>query len=265
MLRAALIALALTLAAPAHAQATLDDIAPETRVVDLPGPRPDEVRRIFVWAPPEARGELPVLYLADGVSGMMMVLAHLRAPMREGRIAPLMIIGLEADPRRRREEYALGADRNAYWTRHHDWLVDTVLPWAETNVGASSRPEERGVGGFSNGADWALATAARRPDLFTRVLAHSPVNPLRAAIGERTRGRWVLSGGRRELDGEVVAITNTVARALAGRPVRQCVGPWGHTHGAWTEITPGAVVWLYELGDVAAVETATERAHCRAR
>ena len=263
MLRAVLIALVLILASPAYAQATLHDIATETRVVDLPGPRHGEERRIYVWAPPEARGTLPVLYVADGVSGIMMVLAHLRAPMREGRVAPLLIIGLEASPNNRREEYALGARRNSYWERHHDWFIGAVLPWAEANVGASTH--ERGVAGFSNGGDWALATAARRPDLFTRVLAHSPVNPLRVAISDQTQGRWVLSGGRRELDGEVVTITNNVARALNARPIRQCVGPWGHTHSAWTEITPGAVVWLYQLGDAANVETATERAHCRMR
>lgn len=273
MIRTALFAFALLAAPAAFAQtpetaappSTFSEFAAETYSADLPGLRDGQRRRIYFWAPREAHVPLPVLYVADGLAGMEMVLTHLRRPMLDGRIRPILIVGLEASSNHRTAEYALGSRRNPDFERHHDWFINTVVPWVEENAGASRDPAERGLGGFSNGADWALATAARHPDMFGVVLAHSPVNRLRVDITDQTQGRWVLTASRLELQGEVSSITNDVARSLQGRPVRHCVGTWRHDGPSWIEVTPGAVTWLYQLGDVASMETDTERQYCRLR
>lgn len=271
MLRLAAIAitLALTVIAPAYAspqRSARAEIAAETFVTTLPGLREGETRRIYLWAPANAEPPLPVLYVADGESGMDMVLAHLRQPMLDGRVRALLIVGLEANTGDARTlEYALGRHANPTFERHQEWFLNTVVPWAEQNAGASRNPAERGVGGFSNGADWALATAARHPDMFGLVLAHSPANRLRVPITEATQGRWVMTASRTEFNGEIVTFTGDIASDLRGRPVRRCMGRWEHDGPSWIEVSPGSVTWLYQLGDPASVETETERNTCRTR
>jgi enterochelin esterase-like enzyme len=151
---------------------------------------------------------MPVIYEADGVSGLEMVVSGIRRPILEGRMQPVLVFAMEASHQRRTQEYALGRRRNMYWERHYDWFVNTVMPWAEANAGASTDPAQRGVAGYSNGADWALAVAARRPDLFGLVLAHSPVNELRVELQPTMHARVVLSAGEQEAGGDVAELNN---------------------------------------------------------
>jgi hypothetical protein len=270
MLRAALIACAVycgTTSAAAQDEppqfSSYGEIAAETFRTELPGPRPGEMREVYFWYPPNVtEAPLPVLYVVDGVSGLEMIVAGLRPAMMQGHLNPMLIVAMEASRQRRTQEYALGRRRNPYWQRHFDWFVDTVMPWSEANAGASSDPAQRGLGGYSNGADWAIAAAIRRPDLFSRVLAHSPVNEVRADIPDTLRGRWVISAGWEEGGGEIRSLNDRIARRLDGRTYRQCLGPWGHTGSSWREISPGSTAWLYQLGNAATVETRTEQLHC---
>lgn len=271
MLRVALAAFALfCLTGPASAQSdalsqfsSYNEIAAETYRTELPGPRPDETRQVYFWLPPSTHElPVPVIYVADGVSGLEMVVAGIRRPILEGRMQPILVFAMEASRQNRTQEYALGRRRNPYWQRHADWFVNTVMPWAEANAGASTDPSQRGLGGYSNGADWAIALAIHRPDLFTHVLAHSPVNEVRWDIPQSLQGRWVISAGQQEGGGDIASLNNRIARQLGARATRQCIGPWGHTGASWRQISPGSMAWLYQLGDPAAVQSATERDHC---
>jgi hypothetical protein len=272
MLRVALAAFALLcLTTPALAQSdalsqfsTYNEIAAETYRTELPGPRPDEMRPVYFWLPPNTHElPVPVIYVADGVSGLEMVVSGIRRPILEGRMQPILVFAMEASRQHRTQEYALGQRRNPYWQRHADWFVDTVMPWAEANAGASTDPAQRGLGGYSNGADWAIALAIRRPDLFSHVLAHSPVNEVRTAIPASLQGRWVISAGQQEGGGDIASLNNRIARHLGERATRQCIGPWGHTGASWLQVSPGSVAWLYQLGDPAAIQSPTEHHHCR--
>jgi S-formylglutathione hydrolase FrmB len=204
-----------------------------------------------------------VINVADGVSGLEMVVSGIRRPILEGRMQPILVFAIAASNQQRTQEYAIGRRRNPYWQRHADWFVDTVMPWAEANAGASTDPAQRGLGGYSNGADWAIALAVRRPDLFSHVLAHSPVNEVRTGIPDTLQGRWVISAGQQEGGGDVARLNQTIARQLGDRATRQCIGPWGHDGASWQQISPGSVAWLYQLGDAAAINSPTERDHCR--
>lgn len=267
MLRASILALAVFMTAgAAHASetASLTALLQETRQVQLTGPNPGELRTIYFWRPLQALGPLPVLYMADGISGLKVAGVELRDDIVEGRARPLMIVAIEASPPpRRAKEYILGSERNPEWEAHFAWFVGTVLPWAEQQIEASNRARDRGVGGFSNGADFAIAAASRRPDLFRAVLAHSPVNEVTRAFRASPHIRWVVTVGAYEYAGAGVGFNERIAAAIArDAPVRRCVGPWNHEPEGWETVSAGSIAWLFDLADVRAVETSTERVAC---
>lgn len=111
----------------------------------------------------------------------------------------------------------------------------------------------------------AITAASRRPDLFSAVLAHSPVNVPRDRM-DRGPGdtRWALTAGHNEYAGDVARITAALSRHVGDNGgVRRCLGSWRHDLPSWRAVSPGTIVWLFDLGDPAVVETETEREHCR--
>jgi S-formylglutathione hydrolase FrmB len=271
MIRSLFVALSLLgLAASAQAQpgepSSIDAIRSETFHQMLPGPNDGEHREVFYWRPPNASdGPLPVLYMADGLAGLEIAVARLRPAIMEQRARPIVIVAMASNLEDRRSEYALGRRENPIWEAHFTWFVNTVMPWAEENAGASTERAQRGVGGMSNGADWAIAAASRRPDLFGAVLAHSPVNELRSWFRSEPDTRWVISAGQSERAGEIAVLNSRIAIAIGDRPIRQCIGLWGHDLQGWRNISAGSVAWLFDLGDPHAYEVPQERESCRVR
>jgi enterochelin esterase-like enzyme len=268
MFRACIIALTFMFAAGATAGA--EDITPfttienETYQTQLPGPAADETRPVYFWRPPGVEGPLPVLYMADGLFGLKVAVSRLRPAIMDGRSRPLLVVAMQSSPQpRRAKEYVIGHVRNAEWEAHFAWFIGTVISWAESNAGASTQSSERGVGGFSNGADFALAAAARRPDLFTAVLAHSPVNEVRSTFHAGPGTRWVLTVGRNEYRGQALALQSRIVLAIGhDAAMRRCVGPWGHDSDSWRDISPGSIAWLFRLADEGAVDAPLERRDC---
>jgi enterochelin esterase-like enzyme len=256
MLRACVLTLALIFAVVSTADAA-DDITPfstiedETYQTNLPGPAADETRTVYFWRPPSAEGTLPVLYMADGLFGLKVAVSRLRPMILEGRARPLVVVAIESSPQpRRSKEYILGRERNPEWETHFAWFTGTVIPWAERNAGASNQSEHRGIGGFSNGADFALAAASRRPDLFSAVLAHSPVNDVPPSFNANHNARWALTVGRDEYRGQALSLQSRIVVAMGPNvPLRRCVGPWGHDSDSWRDISPGTIAWLMRLND----------------
>lgn len=248
----------------AHAQTAEEQVAAEARIyTEMPGPYPGETRAISFWRAPSAPpGPLPTLYMADGGRGLTVAAALIRAEIEAGRMAPIQIIGVASDPDRRNAEYVRGVGRQ--YEAHERWWLEVMIPWAEQNAGAS--PEHRVIGGFSNGADFALAMAAAHPDMFAGVLAHSPVAsddlPLNA---DAARVRWAVTAGRREFAGDAARSlerVEAIARRL-GAPARLCLGNWGHTPEAWAELSPGALAWLFQAENHAEIASQRERDACR--
>jgi enterochelin esterase-like enzyme len=270
MLRTLIAALSLVcLSVPAWAQeerSASDQILSETFHQMLPGPGEGEFREVFFWRPPNASdGPLPVLYMADGFPGLDVAVSRIRPAIMEGRARPIVVVAMAASPEYRRTEYALGRRDSPIWEAHFAWFTNTVIPWAEIHAGASSERSERGVGGMSNGADFAIAAASHRPDLFGAVLAHSPVNELRSWFRSEPDTRWVISAGQSERAGAVAVLNSRIAIAIGDRPIRQCIGLWNHDLHGWRNISAGSVAWLFDLGDPHAFEIPQERESCRVR
>jgi enterochelin esterase-like enzyme len=238
-------------------------IASEARyLADLEGPSAGHTRGLTIWRAPSTPGGvlLPTLYMADGERGVYLAAAHLRPAIEAGLIPPIQIIGMDPDPAHRREEYA--EPGRARFRAHERWVLDVVIPWAERVARAS--PEHRAIGGFSNGGDFAIAMGARHPDIFSAVLAQSPVSTQTFRLDARAANvRWALSAGRIEMNGYAAAAVSTVAASVAdqGGVLRRCSGTWGHDYASWVDLTPGAVAWLFGFPSER-VSTQLERNSC---
>jgi enterochelin esterase-like enzyme len=253
-------------AAQEFAPASIETISAESRLMpDLPGPQANTQRPIAIWRPPSApaTGPLPTLYMADGANGLYVIAARLRPAIEAGLMPPIQVIGLYPDPEYRQQEYIERGRRR--FIAHERWLIETVIPWAESNARAS--PTQRVIAGYSNGAAFALFTAATHPDMFVGVLAHSPVASADSFSlrDSAAQVRWALSAGRIEYRGYPLRATRTVAGAAAeiGAAVRTCTGSWGHDPNYWANLTPGAVSWLFNFPQPEAAATSLEREVCR--
>jgi enterochelin esterase-like enzyme len=147
----------------------------------LYSPQLGETRRLVFYQPRSAAkrtGALPVVVLADGET--LSTWAQIVEPLIDkGQVAPVLMIGLvsgkegivedrsdlQGDVRMR--DYLLtemGAPSR--FNLHLAFVTDTVLPWAESQYGASSNRTERVVTGYSNGGVFALNAGFQRPDVF---------------------------------------------------------------------------------------------------
>ena len=258
-------------AAPAGAQrpdeTVIAEIDRETRYMnDLPGPQPGTTRPIAIWrAPNTPSGPLATLYMADGAEGVRVAAARLQ-PLIEARVIPaVQIVGLFADPEHRQDEY-IQFGRLRY-RAHERWLLETVIPWAERVARAS--PDQRIIGGYSNGAAFALFMAAEHGDVFAGVLAHSPMAEAETFHIERSPRplRWALSAGRGEYSAYPLRAINVVAAMAAaqGGEVRLCTGPWRHDPHVWADLSPGSIAWLFGFANAEAAATPLEQQACRIR
>lgn len=268
--RAFLFCAALFAFGPAAAQtsepASPELINGEARYLELDGPEPGERRAIYVWRAPNTPGDqlLPTLYMADGAPGLYVAIAKLREAIEAGVVPPIQIIGLNpnTDRDRRTSEYA---ERGRHRFRAHErWVLDVVIPWAERVARAD--PQRRFVGGYSNGAAFAIYMGAAHPNVFSGVLAHSPVaaaETFRAARGVG-RVRWAMSAGRLEYGGYPAGAISVVAAEVRGdgAEVRLCRGAWGHDPVAWIDLSPGSIAWLVGTSNYADVSTPLEQESC---
>lgn len=258
---------AVLVASPAVAQteaASRETIAAETRFyLDLDGPEPGDKRPIAIWRAPNTPTEqqLPTLYMPDSDIGLYVAAAYLRPLILAGVLPPIQILGLNPD--RNTRVYNYQGDRERLRT-HERWLVETVIPWAEHNLGAS--PQHRVIAGFSNGGDFSLFVAQDYPEMFQGVVAFSPVFiGERFALDERAAHvRWALSAGRTEYRGGALRSINVVRAAARGQgaAVRMCVGPWQHEVSDWREVAPGAVAWAFGFENAGVAWTSVERDAC---
>lgn len=274
---ACFLALALCAAPAASAQelqqVTVEQVDHLTTGSVFPGPRAGETRPVWVWRPGNAPAErLPTLYMADGLDGLYVAVAHLQPLIEAGTIPPFLVVATNANPdnQKRAAEYLRG------WTGgsddfavHERWLIEQVIPWAERTQRAANTREQRFIGGFSNGADLAWQLANAHPDTFGGALIHSPVGASASWIAPTaTNQRWVITGGTQESSGGMERggqLPRAISQALerAGAPTRTCIGRWGHVGRAWRELSPGSIVWLLGLGDPASVASPREQSNCR--
>jgi enterochelin esterase-like enzyme len=140
-------------------------------------------RRVTYYEPADrpARTRFPVIFVADGGN------VNTYAPIAEALVAlcearPVVMVGLWTDgvteppqsladdPRSR--DYLWGVHETGFFA-HQAFLTDELVPFAERELGASGRAEDRMVFGASSGAAWAVSTALLQPNMFATVGAAS--------------------------------------------------------------------------------------------
>jgi predicted alpha/beta superfamily hydrolase len=149
-------------------------------------------RTVRVWLPPDYDGwgetRYPVLYLNDGQNLFEPTTAFAgvhwqvgetaRRLITEGKIPPLIIVGIDNTENRLREYIpyrSLDPRVVGPQGKHYpDFLRREVMPMIEKYYSVGKGPEHTGLGGSSLGGLIALYTQLAAPGVFGRLLIESP-------------------------------------------------------------------------------------------
>ncbi len=152
-------------------------------------------RMLRVWLPPgydasENQGRhYPVFYLNDGQNLFDPATAYIGVDwqadeaadrlIRENRIPPLILVGIDNAQGNRAREYLPYRSFNPpvmrpQGKRYPDFLLNEVMPFLYQRYRIARGPENTGLGGSSLGAIISLFTAMARPGIFGRLLLESP-------------------------------------------------------------------------------------------
>jgi len=222
-----------------------------------------EQRRLEIYAPPADGAPRPVIYMADGGNvSHLAAIAHGLA--LAGLIREPILVGLDVgptgpepgqpgfDPQRhdllRHREYLIGFQGGeARFAGHERFLLDEVLPYAEKTWGAKADPALSAVMGESDGAAWALAMAARHPDVFQTAIAlsfgYGP--PVLAALKEgRIRNAYLGAG---IYEPPFLRRTRDASTELSGKAdrLRLEIRAAGHSPAAWDDQFAQALLWAF--------------------
>ena len=241
-------------------------------------------RFLRVWLPPayddpqNSGRYYPVLYLNDGQNlfesstafgGVEWGVDETADRMiREGAIAPMIIVGIDNTGKDRMREYMPHPSMHPMMLRvkgrhYPDFLMKEVMPFVEHTYRVATGPENTGLGGSSLGALIALYTASVRPGVIGRLLLESPslwasnrqaikesrvvrIWPEKmflaagtAEAGNAERSRTVVDDVR-----ELAAIMRRAV--LSENRLRMVIKEnAGHTESAWAERFPEALQFLF--------------------
>lgn len=150
-------------------------------------------RLVRVWLPPDYDGwgekRYPVLYLNDGQNLFEAATAFggvdwqvgetAERLIDEGKIASLIIVGIDNTGKNRLREYVpyRSFDPRIFGPqgKHYpDFLLREVMPMIEKHYPVAKGPEHTGLGGSSLGGLITLYTQLATPGVFGRLLIESP-------------------------------------------------------------------------------------------
>ena len=151
-------------------------------------------RKLRVWLPPgydapTNTNRYPVLYLQDGQNLFDRVTAFGGVEwqvdetadflIREGKIPPMIIVGIDNTGRDRLREYIPYRSFNPpvlrpQGKRYADFMLREVLPFMEREYRLAKGPEHTGIGGSSLGGLISLYTAMEGKGIFGKLLIESP-------------------------------------------------------------------------------------------
>jgi predicted alpha/beta superfamily hydrolase len=152
-------------------------------------------RMLRVWLPPDydapenAARHYPVFYLNDGQNLFDPSTAFAGVEwqvdetadrlIREGKIVPLIIVGIDNTGVERIKEFLPYRSFSPpvlrpQGKRYPDFLMSEVMPFISERYRIARGPENTGLGGSSLGALISLYTAMDRPGAFGRLLLESP-------------------------------------------------------------------------------------------
>jgi len=171
------------------------DLAGELRLHEFPSRIFRNTRQLRIWVPPgysapENRARhYPVFYLNDGQNLFDPATAYIGVDwqadeaadrlIREGRIPPLIIVGIDNAQKDRPREYLPYRSfhppiMRPQGRRYPDFLLSEVMPFVYQRYRIARGPENTGLGGSSLGAIISLFTALDRPGIVGRLLLESP-------------------------------------------------------------------------------------------
>lgn len=144
-----------------------------------------EPRSLTIYSPPLRRDEqiAAVIYIADGKAVQLMA-PYVEPLIVSRRLPPILLVGVHnggvkpGDPKVndfRAREYLMGfGETDERFIAHERFLIEEVLPWAETKFSAPKDENKRAVFGASNGGSFALAMGIRHSEVFGHIIAFSP-------------------------------------------------------------------------------------------
>jgi predicted alpha/beta superfamily hydrolase len=244
-------------------------------------------RMLRVWlptdytAPENAMRHYPVFYLNDGQNLFDPATAFAGVDwqadetadrlIREGKIAPLIVVGIDNAQGDRIREFLPYRSFNPpvlrpQGKRYPEFLMNEVMPFIYERYRIARGPENTGLGGSSLGALVSLYTVIDCPNTFSRLLLESPSLfisnrrmlkysryfcewPQKVVIGVGTR-----EAGREDKDRQVVEDVRELQRLMqhAGLGddrlrVRIDVGA-AHNEAEWGKRFPEALSFLFGPG-----------------
>lgn len=133
-----------------------------------------EERTVKVYLPPgyAENGRYPTLYCHDGneffTHGRIATIANML--ISEGRLSPLLIVGIATRRSMRNADYAPIGERHASYV---DFVLNECVPFIEEAYPADPNPEKRFMAGVSLGAAASMSIFAENPESFFKLLLFS--------------------------------------------------------------------------------------------
>ncbi|MCL6452019.1 MAG: esterase family protein [Alicyclobacillus sp.] len=223
-----------------------------------------EERTIKVCLPagydPSATRPYPVLYCHDGLEffthGRIATIANQMA--EQGRLDPLVIVGMAVNKQTRNEDYDPSGSRHAAYVR---FVLEECVPLIEGRYRVRTDTDGRWMAGISLGGSAALSIHLSHPQAFRRLLLFS--GAFYPFITEEVRRQTTLSNlqayqlvGRQETEVETATGTydfceanRTMHRLLVERGARITWKESDGTHiwGFWQRELPEALAYLQSL------------------
>lgn len=236
-------------------------------------------RNLRVYLPPDyrqGRRRYPVLYFQDGQNlfdagtaylgqhwSLHAALDHL---VSRGKIAPLILVGIDNAGPRRIDEYtptrSAAHGHGGMLRRYCQMLLREVKPWVDAHYRTLPDAEHTGIGGSSLGGLAALYAGLRFPRAFGRVAAMSPSvwwdQRVILRYGERFRSTlhpriWLDTGGREgDHPEQAIADTRTLRAVLVNKGWREGIDlryvedpEATHTERAWAQRAAPMLQFLF--------------------
>lgn len=212
-----------------------------------------ESRDIFVYLPPNHESlkwgfDLPVVYIAD--EGIFRGQAsYIEALIRQRKLPEMLLIAVEGG---KGDEY-LSFKSDGSFELFERFLVEEVLPWAETKYGASTEPKDRAIYGQLNGGIFAASMGLRNPNIFGNTIAFSlGVNPLwfepaLLADGNKIDTNFYFVAG--EFERGSYEQTKELSEQLTEEGIKSVFKSRvaGDDYVMWQEEFPKAVLWAFGI------------------
>jgi predicted alpha/beta superfamily hydrolase len=244
-------------------------------------------RMLRIWLPPAYHAKenqerhYPVFYLNDGqnlfdpatsFAGVAWRVGQTaEALIREGRISPLIIVGIDNAQEQRIKEYLPYRSFNPTilrprGKRYPEFLLSEVMPFVHQRFRIARGPENTGLGGSSLGGLIALYTVLDRPGVFGRLLVESPslfVSNRRILKYARYFKQWpervylgigTKESGREDKDRQFVEDLQELEQIMRWSGLgEERLRVWidegaSHNEGEWAKRFPQALAFLFANG-----------------